>query len=102
MGGLQVRNSAGEWVPETPLEGSFVINIGDMLQRWSNDQFRSTVHRVVNREGRERFSIPFFFEPNFDTVVEVLPQCVSAARPARYACTLTSGDHEGTRRGRQL
>jgi isopenicillin N synthase-like dioxygenase len=52
-----------------------VVNIGDMLQQWSNDIFRSTLHRVVNYSGGERYSMPFFFEPNFDCVVDCLDEC---------------------------
>jgi isopenicillin N synthase-like dioxygenase len=69
-----------------------IVNLGDLLQRWTNDYLTATVHRVVNYEGRERYSVPFFFEPNFETVVECLPQFVTADNPARYPCT-TSGQH---------
>jgi isopenicillin N synthase-like dioxygenase len=72
--GLQILPRGGsEWIDVPPRAGAFVVNIGDLLQRWSNDVFKSTVHRVVNHEARERFSMPFFFEPNFD--------CVGACAP---------------------
>eukprot|EP00039_Didymoeca_costata_P008567 m.113569 g.113569 ORF g.113569 m.113569 type:complete len:326 (+) comp14136_c0_seq4:155-1132(+) len=88
--GLEVYTD-GSWkaVPVRP--DDFIVNIGDMLERWSNGLFKSTLHRVVNREGRERFSIPFFFEPNFDTLVEVLQQCISDDRPAKHK-PITSGE----------
>ncbi|MEQ9607313.1 MAG: 2-oxoglutarate and iron-dependent oxygenase domain-containing protein [Kiloniellaceae bacterium] len=89
---LQVLNTAGEWVAANPIPGCFVVNIGDQMARWTNDLFASTVHRAVNRSGRERYSIPFFFGPNYDTVVEALPSCVTAERPARYPA-ITSGDY---------
>lgn len=57
------------WVP-----GTIVVNLGDMLERWTGGQYHSTVHRVVNTSGRERFSAAFFVEPNFETVVDVFPQ----------------------------
>ena len=86
VGGLQVRNSAGDYVAATPLEGSFVINIGDMMQRWTNNIYSSTVHRVVATSGcsTSRFSIPFFFNANREAIIECLPTCVSAERPALF------------------
>ena len=75
VGGLQVRNSADEWVNAPPIPGSFVVNIGDMLSMWSNGRYASTVHRVVNMTGKERYSIPFFLNPDVGTVVESLPTC---------------------------
>ena len=64
VGGLQVQTPAGHWVEAPPLEDSFVLNVGDMLHRLSNGRLLSTPHRVINRSGRERFSTPFFFDPN--------------------------------------
>ncbi|GAB4817605.1 hypothetical protein N2152v2_004651 [Parachlorella kessleri] len=90
--GLQIcpDRATGEWVDVPPLEGCYIVNLGDMLERWTNGVYRSTLHRVVNLEGRERYSAAFFFEPNFDTCVEPLPQCCSEDRPAKYPPT-TSG-----------
>lgn len=62
----------GTWIQVNPLPGTFIINLGDLFQRWSGGRFKSTVHRVVNRLGKERYSIPFFFEPRFDTLLEPL------------------------------
>ena len=69
-GGLQVRNRSGEWVTAPPVPGTFVVNIGDLMARWSNDRFISTPHRVVNTSGRERYSVGVFFDPHFDTVID--------------------------------
>jgi isopenicillin N synthase-like dioxygenase len=71
IGGLQVRNRAGRWIDARPLRGSFVINVGDMLSRWTCGEYASTVHRVVSSRGRggHRYSVPFFFNPDHDAVV---------------------------------
>ncbi len=84
IGGLQVKNRAGQWVDAPKIDGSLVINIGDMLQTWSNDLFASTPHRVRNTSGLARYSIPTFFDPDYETVVECLPNCSSAENPPRH------------------
>jgi isopenicillin N synthase-like dioxygenase len=86
--GLHVRNRAGEWIAAPPIEGALIINIGDMMERWTNDRFVSTVHRVVNSSGRKRFSLAFFFGANYGTVVECLPTCQSPDNPPRYTPTI--------------
>jgi isopenicillin N synthase-like dioxygenase len=93
VGGLQVRNRAGEWVSAPPVEGTFIINIGDLVQTLTNGRFSSTVHRVVNTTGSERYSIPFFIDLDFEAVVEPLPICVTAETPAEYA-PYTCGEHK--------
>ncbi|NNE89333.1 MAG: isopenicillin N synthase family oxygenase [Silicimonas sp.] len=69
-GGLQVRTSEGVWIEAPPIPGTLVCNIGDLLQRWSNDCFASTVHRVINRTQNARYSIPVFYDPNTSTCVD--------------------------------
>jgi len=88
VGGLQVRNRAGQWIDAPPIEDTFVINIGDMLERWSNDLFVSTPHRVVNASGRERYSIPVFYDPDFETIVECLPGCSGLDNPPKHPRTV--------------
>jgi len=94
-GGLQVLTKSGEWadVPHRP--GTFVVNIGDLMARWTNDRWVSTMHRVVNPPtevaGRERVSIPFFHQPNFDAVITCLPGCSGPGNPPRYG-PVTSGE----------
>ena len=81
-GGLQVRTRAGDWVDAPPIPGSFVMNVGDITQRWTNDRFVSTPHRVRNFSGRDRYSIPFFFDPNMDALIECI---VDAGQAPRHA-----------------
>ncbi|WPO99315.1 2-oxoglutarate and iron-dependent oxygenase domain-containing protein [Pseudomonas sp. HR96] len=70
-GGLQVRELGGQrWIDATPIAGSLVVNVGDLLARWSNNRFRSTLHRVINHSGRERYSIATFFDPTFEARVD--------------------------------
>ena len=69
-GGLQVRNRDGDWIEAPPIPGTLVCNIGDLLQRWTNDRFVSTLHRVINRSGNKRHSIPVFFDPSSDAIID--------------------------------
>jgi len=85
VGGLEVRTRAGDWIAAPVMEGAFVVNIGDCLMRWTNDIYVSTPHRVVNRSGRERYSIAFFFDPNPDAEVAAIPSCVAPGEAPRYA-----------------
>ncbi len=91
-GGLQARNCAGEWIDVPPVDGAFVINIGDMFAMWTNDLYSSNLHRAMNTGGQERLSIAFFTSPNPDTLVQCLPTCQSAANPPRYS-PIKAGDY---------
>jgi isopenicillin N synthase-like dioxygenase len=82
--GLQVQNAAAQWVAAPPIDGALLINIGDCMERWTNDQFRSTLHRVINRSGLDRYSLAFFYGANYHAMIECLPCCTDAQRPARY------------------
>ena len=92
-GGLEVQNVAGDWIEATPIPGSFVINLGDLMARWTNGIYNSNMHRVKNnRTGRDRYSVPFFYSPRADAVIEPIPTCVTAEHPRRFA-TCTSAEH---------
>lgn len=93
---LEVVNGNGEWVSAPPVEGTFVINIGDQMAHWTNDLFSSTFHRVINKSGKPRSSMPFFFGTNYDTVMNPLPTCVSENNPARYE-PITAGEYIANR-----
>jgi isopenicillin N synthase-like dioxygenase len=77
-GGLEVHTPDG-WIATPPVEGSFVCNLGDMLERMTGGRYRSTPHRVRNRSGRSRISLPFFFDPSWDAEVRPLPLAADAA-----------------------
>ena len=82
--GLQIMLPDGTWIPAPILPGAFVVNSGDTLRRWSNDRFLSTPHRVLNLSGRDRYSVPFFVSPEYDTAIECLRSCRSPGNPAKY------------------
>lgn len=89
--GLQI-NFQNEWIDVPPRPDAFIVNLGDMLERWSNGLFQSTMHRVLTSGEKERYSIPFFYEPNFDAEVKCLPTCCSPENPPKYP-PITSGQH---------
>jgi isopenicillin N synthase-like dioxygenase len=96
-GGLQVQKASGEWLDVPPLPGAFVVNAGDLMQRWTNDRWRSAMHRVINKKsGRDRdldrYSMAYFFDLDDRARIEPLAPCVSASNPARYG-PLTPGEH---------
>jgi len=84
IGGLELRKRDGEWVAAPYIDGTLVVNIGDLFQRWTNDRYVSNFHRVTNRSGRERYSIPMFYHLDYDTPVACLPTCCSGENPPRY------------------
>ncbi len=82
--GLAVRLTSGEWFAPPLIEGTFLINLGNIMRRLSNDRFLSTPHGVINESGTDRYSIAFFYSPNPAAELECLTSCVSADNPARY------------------
>jgi isopenicillin N synthase-like dioxygenase len=91
-GGLEVENAAGEWLRGDPIPNTFVINLGDMVARWTNGLYHSNMHRVMNDAGRDRYSFALFYNPKHHTRVECLPTCLPAeGRPTYEPCT--AGEH---------
>ena len=94
--GLQILARDGSWVPVTTIPGAVVVNIGDMMQRLTNNVLPSTPHRVVNPPGmkarKSRYSIPFFLHPNPDFLIETLPGCISEDNPNQYPEPVVSHD----------
>jgi isopenicillin N synthase-like dioxygenase len=82
--GLSILLPDGRGIDAPAVGDAFVVNGGDILHRWTNERFLSTPHRVINRTSGDRFAIPFFCDPNHDTLIECLPSCCSAANPPKY------------------
>ena len=83
--GLQVLNKQeNRWLNVPVIEDSLIVNIGDMLQRWSNNTYMSTPHRVVNSSEYSRYSLAFFYDPNYDALLECIPSCRNQQSPALY------------------
>ena len=90
--GLQLADIDGRWHDVIAPPGSFIVNLGDMLARWTNDRYRATVHRVQSPRDRDRHSVPTFVNPSYETVVECLPSCLGEGEQPRYPIT-TSGEY---------
>ena len=72
IGGLEIQSKNGDWVLAPPIEDTFIINLGNIMQIWTNGEFSSTPHRVINRAGTDRYSIPLFVNPNHDSLIKPL------------------------------
>jgi len=104
-GGLEICTPGGEWSAVPSVPGAFIVNIGDLLARWTNDRWVSTLHRVVcpppdERARQQRQSIAFFHQPNWDAEIRCISTCLAPGGKAKYA-PVTSGAHlrEKFRRG---
>jgi len=86
IGGLEVQTLDGQWMPVQPIDNTFVVNVGDMMQRWTNDQWRSPLHRIVvpPNAGERRQSMAFFHQPNWDAEIATIETCVDQNNPRQY------------------
>ncbi len=90
--GLEVRTREGEWIRPPAQPGTFVVNTGEMLARYSNDRYVPTPHRVINANNALRHAVPFFYGPGLQAVIRPVPSCISADNPAKYE-PLLYADH---------
>lgn len=94
VGGLEVQTTSGEWISAPSIPNAILINTGDLTERWSNNVFRSTKHRVALPQGdqihRDRYSIAFFCQPDSEAEITCLPTCQSVDNPPRYP-SITAG-----------
>jgi isopenicillin N synthase-like dioxygenase len=84
VAGLQVKDNEGAWIDVEPDPDTIIVNVGDMLHRWSNGILKSTPHRVINHSGLERYSCAFFFDPYVETIVAPLDECITAGQSAKF------------------
>jgi len=92
-GGLEVQTAAGDWIRAEPIEDTFVVNLGDLVPRWTNGLYHSNMHRVLNnRSGRNRHSIAQFYNVAYATRIECLPTCIREGEVARFT-PCTAGEH---------
>jgi isopenicillin N synthase-like dioxygenase len=85
--GLSLRTASNRWIDAPVIDGAFLVNSGQMLNRWSNGRFRATPHRVINQSGGDRYAIPFFFDCNIDYEMVCLPTCTGPDNPPKYPPT---------------
>ncbi len=88
--GLSIRTQSGKWIDAPAIEEAYMVNGGQMLQRWTNDRFLATPHRAINRSGGERYAIPFFCDSNIDWPVAAVPTTVGPDNPPKYPTTYYS------------
>lgn len=99
VAGLQIRRTDGVWIDAPVIEGAFIVNTGDILNRWSNGRFLSTPHRAFNLSNQPRYAIPYFYQPNADTVLECLPTCRIEGEEPKFP-TQTVAEYMAWFRGR--
>ena len=85
--GLSIRSQSGKWIEAPAIPDAYVVNGGQMLQRWTNDLFLATPHRAINKSGGERYALPFFCDSNIDWPVAAVPTTVGPDKPPKYPTT---------------
>ena len=85
--GLSIRTQSRKWIEAPAIPDAYVVNGGQLLQRWTNDHFLATPHRAVNRSGGERYALAFFCDSNIDWPVAAVPTCVGPDEPSKYPTT---------------
>ena len=85
--GLSIKTQSGNWIEAPAIDNAYVVNGGQMLQRWTNDRFLATPHRAINRSGGERYAIPFFCDSNIDWPIAAVPTTVGPDKPPKYPTT---------------
>jgi isopenicillin N synthase-like dioxygenase len=96
VGGLEVLDRGGTWTEVPHIPGSFVVNVGDLMQRWTNDKYVATMHRVMNRTTHHRYSAAFFMDPDYHVEVNCLPTSTDDGNPAKYTPIIV-GDYMNQR-----
>ena len=91
VGGLQVKDINGDWIHAPPIEGTLIVNVADLLARWTDGAYKSTLHRVVNTSGRERMSLVLAFDPNPGTMIDAR-EIYGAEHKAQHEA-ITCGDY---------
>ena len=99
-GGLEVLSKQNQWISAKPVPGAVVVNIADCFMRQTNDFFVSTIHRVINLSGKERYSVPFFFGFDRSKLLEPVSTCVSKEHPSKYPI-ITAGEYYAWRTNKQ-
>ena len=87
VGGLQVQDANGDWIQAPPIEGTLIVNVADLLSRWTDGAYKSTPHRVVNSSGQKRLSIVLAFDPNPETVIDAKEVFGQTYKPKETATT---------------
>ena len=92
-GALKVLAKDGKWIDADPIRGAYIINIGDMMELWTNGLWKSTLHKVIHTAGNYRVSVPVFFEPNYDAKIAPLDVCIKKSGGEKKFGEKIYGEH---------